>query len=347
MLNRGNFLDPTKRVEPGVPGFLHPLDGSLPANRRGFAGWLASRESPTTARAIVNRIWHAYFGTGLSATSEDLGSQGELPTHPELLDWLAVDLMENNWSLKSLHRTIVTSSTYRQSSTLTPELREKDPENRLLARGPRFRVDAEIIRDIALSIGGLLDRRVGGPSVFPPAPSFLFQPPISYGPKVWDEAKGVERYRRALYTFRYRSVPYPALQTFDAPNGDFACVKRSRSNTPLQALTTLNEPLFLDAARGLAAITMAHGKNDHDRIEYAFLRTVARRPSDTERSLLLRLLEQQSELFARPDAKPWELAASDPSSPPVLPAGETPARLAAWTAVARVLLNLDETITKE
>ncbi|MDX2038846.1 MAG: PSD1 and planctomycete cytochrome C domain-containing protein [Isosphaeraceae bacterium] len=347
MLNRGNFLDPTKRVDPGVPGFLHSLDGSLPANRRGFAGWLASRESPTTARAIVNRIWQAYFGTGLSATSEDLGSKGELPTHPELLDWLAVDLMENNWSLKSLHRTIVTSSTYRQSSTLTPELREKDPENRLLARGPRFRVDAEIVRDIALSIGGLLDQKVGGPSVFPPAPSFLFQPPISYGPKVWDEAKGVERYRRALYTFRYRSVPYPALQTFDAPNGDFACVKRARSNTPLQALTTLNEPLFLDAARGLAAIAMAHGKNDHDRIEFAFRRTLARRPSDTERSLLLRLLEQQSERFARPDAKPWELAASDPSSPPVLPAGESPARLAAWTAVARVLLNLDETITKE
>ncbi len=192
-----------------------------------FAKWLASRDSPTTARSLVNRVWQAYFGTGIVATSEDLGVQCEPPSHPELLDWLAVEFMENGWSLKHLHRLIANSATYRQSSRVTGPLLARDPYNRLLARGPRFRVDAEVVRDIALSASGLLDPKIGGPSVCPPAPAFLFQPPVSYGPKVWNEATGIERYRRAFYTFRYRSVPYPMLQAFDAPNGDFACVRRS------------------------------------------------------------------------------------------------------------------------
>ena len=243
-----------------MPSFLNPLPPGAPATRLTFARWLVDRNSPTTARSLVNRVWQAYFGTGLAATSEDLGLQCDPPSHPELLDWLAVEFMENGWSLKHLHRLIVTSAVYRQSSRPTPELLAADPYNRLLARGPRSRVDAELVRDIALAASGVLDPKIGGPSVCPPAPAFLFQPPTSYGPKVWNEAAGPERYRRALYTFRYRSVPYPMLQAFDAPNGDFACVRRTRSNTPLQALTTLNEPIYLECARGPGVADAQRGR---------------------------------------------------------------------------------------
>jgi hypothetical protein len=265
-----------------------------------------------------------------------------------LLDWLAVEFMENGWSMKGLHRLIVMSSTYKQSSKITPGLYALDPYNRLLARGPRFRIDAELVRDCALEASGLLDPAIGGPSVFPPAPDFLFQPPTSYGPKIWNEAKGPERYRRALYTFRYRSVPYPMLQTFDAPNGDSSCVRRSRSNTPLQALTTLNEPLFNECARALALKTLDDGGDtDADRLTYAFRRCVSRSPNPKESSALLALLDRQTAKFSEEGSKPWDLAAADPAAPPALPAGITPAQAAAWTAVSRVLLNLDETITKE
>jgi hypothetical protein len=216
-------------------------------------GWPSRGGWPIVARPqIVNRLWLAYFGVGLTSTAEDLGTQGELPSHQELLDWLAVELMDHGWSLKHIHRLIVSSATYQQSSVVSPELLAADPENRLLARGPRFRVDAEVVRDIALSASGLLIQTLGGPGVYPPAPEFLFQPPTSYGPKPWHFDLGRDKYRRSLYTVRYRSIPYPALQVFDAPTGDFACVRRVRSNTPLQALTTLNEPLMIECARALA-----------------------------------------------------------------------------------------------
>ena len=274
--------------------------------------------------------------------------QCEPPSHPELLDWLAVELMDHGWSLKHLHRLIVNSSTYRQSSRATPALLARDPYNRLLARGPRFRVNAEIVRDIALAASGLLEPKIGGPSAFPPAPAFLFQPPTSYGPKVWQEATGPDRYRRALYTFRYRSVPYPMLQSFDAPNGDFACVRRTRSNTPLQALTTLNEPIFMECARALALRTLRERSGpDRDRLDYAFRRCLSRKPTEAEAATLLDLLHRQVQRFEKPGADPWSLAADDPKKPPQLPMDATPAQLAAWTAVTRVLLNLDETITKE
>jgi hypothetical protein len=293
----------------------------------------------------VNRIWQSYFGTGIVATSEDLGKQAETPSHKELLDWLAVDLMDNGWSLKKLHKTIVMSNTYKQSSKVSEELHAKDPYNRLLARGARFRVDAEIVRDIALAASGLLNPKVGGPSVYPPAPEFLFQPPTSYGPKNWYEAKGADRYRRGLYTFRFRSVPYPMLQAFDAPNGDMSCVRRGRSNTPLQALTTLNEPLFLETARALALKTVREGgPTDKDRLRFAFRRVVSRPPSDKEADMLLTLLAKQ---VSKDGANAWELAADDPKHPPTLPAGITPGQLAGWTTISRVLLNLDEAITKE
>ena len=348
VLQRGDFLKPSKAVEPGVPSFLNPIPAGSSADRLAFARWLVDRGSPTSARSIVNRIWQADFGTGIVATSEDFGLQCEPPSHPELLDWLAVEFMEGGWHLKALHRLIATSAAYRQSSRATPALLARDPYNRLLARGPRFRVDAEIVRDIALAASGLLEPKVGGPSVFPPAPGFLFQPPASYGPKIWDEVKGPDRYRRALYTFRYRSVPYPMLQSFDAPNGDFACVRRTRSNTPLQALTTLNEPIFLECARALALRTLRDGGfDDATRLEYAFRRCLSRRPAGEEAAALLDLLHREVGRFEKPGADPWALAVDDPGHKPELPKDASPARLAAWTAVSRVLLNLDETITRE
>jgi hypothetical protein len=282
------------------------------------------------------------------ATSENFGTQSEPPSHPELLDWLAVQFMDQGWSLKKLHRLIVTSATYQESSKVTPDLLERDPYNRLLARGPRFRVDGEIVRDIALSASGLLDPAVGGPSVFPPAPDFLFLPPVSYSPKPWYESTGAAVYRRALYTFRYRSVPYPMLETFDAPNGDMSCVRRARSNTPLQALTTLNEPVFLAAARALAAHTLADGgTTDDQRLVFAFRRCVARNPNKMEKDDLLGFLQKQTRRYQTGELNPWDLLGGNDALAPLLPKNVTPAQVAGWTAVSRVLLNLDETITKE
>jgi hypothetical protein len=348
MLARGDFLKPGRTVTPGVPAFLHALPNDAPPDRLAFAKWLVDRNSPTTARAMINRMWQAYFGIGIVSTSEDLGKQSEPPSHPELLDWLAVEFMERGWSLKAMHRLIVTSATYRQSSHVTPELYARDPYNRLLARGPRFRVDAEIVRDIALAASGLLNPRVGGPSVYPPAPDFLFMPPVSYGPKNWYEEKGDNRYRRGLYTFRFRSVPYPMLQNFDAPNGDLSCVRRVRSNTPLQALTTLNEPLFLESAQALALRTLREGgQTDTQRLTYAFRRCLARTPTEQEIAELLGLFTRQKERIADGWVSPWDVSGFDSSQAAQLPKNATPLQLAAWTAVSRVLLNLDETITKE
>ncbi len=401
VLQRGDFLKPVKAVEPGVPAFLHPLPANAARNRLSFARWLVDPRSPTTARSIVNRIWQTYFGKGIVRTSEDLGTQSEAPSHRELLDWLAMELMKpamddgrstiaskdtvtrrredaanehdrrvsasprlratnassivhrpsskpTPWSLKHIHRLVVTSATYRQSSKVTPEQYAADPDNRLLARGPRFRVEGEVVRDIALAASGLLNPKVGGPSVYPPAPDFLFQPPASYGPKIWKTSTGPDRYRRGLYAFRYRSVPYPVLQNFDAPNGDFSCVRRGRSNTPLQALTTLNEPTFVECAQALALKTVREGgQTDVDRLTFAVRRCLARKPSAKESGVLLDVLDKNTKRFKVASANPWAIAAPDPKSRPELPPGITPAQLAGWTVVARVLLNLDETITKE
>ncbi len=347
-LERGDFLSPQEVQEPGAPAFLHPLAKGAEPTRLDFARWLADRRSPTTARAIVNRIWQACFGTGFITTAEDLGTQGETPSHPKLIDWLAVELMDNGWSLKHLHRLIVSSSTYRQSSAVTPELYGRDPSNRLLARGPRHRVDAELVRDIALAASGLLNRKVGGPSVYPPAPKFLFEPPASYGPKTWAQNTGSEQYRRAQYTFRFRSVPYPVLQNFDAPNGDVSCVRRARSNTPLQALTTLNESLFVECARALAERTLVDGgESDVTRLGFAFRSCVSRSPQDGELAILSAFLDEQRARFLLAEAKPQLLIGEPDQRALNLPGSISSCELAAWTALARVVLNLDETITKE
>ncbi len=367
LLKRGDFLRPDKTVTPGVPSFLHPLPPNAKPDRLAFARWLVDRNSPTTARSMVNRIWQSYFGTGLVETAEDFGMQSPAPSHRELLDWLAVELMEPrsqfavrgsqqqtaNWSLKHIHRLIVNSATYRQSSSVNPQStignsQSNDPYNRLLAHGPRFRVDAELVRDIALSVSGLLNPKIAGASVYPPAPGFLFERPFSYGPKVWKEEVGENRYRRALYTFRYRSVPYPMLQAFDAPTGDISCVRRTRSNSPLQALTTLNETLFVEAARALALkVVREGGVTDRKRMTYAFRRVLSRKPTEQELMELSGLFNRQKERLLAGELNAWNLATNDPDKAFALPKGVKMEELAAWTAVARVLLNLDETITKE
>ena len=351
ILKRGDFLQPDRAVQPGVPAFLHPLPPGEPPNRLTFAKWLVDRKSPTTARSIVNRVWQAYFGTGIVATSENFGTQWEAPSHPELLDWLAGEFMDSGWSLKKLNRLIVMSATYRQSSNVTPELEGKDPGNRLLARGPRFRVDAELVRDIALDASGLLNAEVGGPSVHPPAPAFLFVPPASYATKYWNEDHGTERYRRALYTFRFSGLtPYPILQAFDAPNGDSSCVRRARSNTPLQALATLNETLSVEAARALALRTSREGGTaDSDRVSYAFRLGAARKPSAQEQDVLLALLHKQGAAAGnglvqrardhRGFCGDGQVAAAGPIYT------ERLGRRGPRSSV--VVLNLDETITKE
>ena len=348
MLRRGDWLKPGQEVTFGVPAFLHPLPPGADGSRLTLAKWLVDRKSPTTARVLVNRVWQAYFGSGIVNTPEDFGLRCEEPSHPELLDWLACEFMDSGWSIKHLHRLIANSATYRQSSRVTPELYTKDPYNRLLARASRFRVEGEIVRDIALSASGLLNPAVGGRSVYPPAPDFLFQPPASYGPKVWKEESGAERYRRSLYIFKFRSVPYPMLQTFDAPNGDFSCVRRQRSNTPLQALVSLNETEFVECAQALARKTLEEGgTRDADRVTYAFRRALNRPPNADERKDLLALLEKEKRRIAEGWVNPLGLATARDEKPPELPGGATPTQLAAYTVVSRVLLNLDETITKE
>jgi hypothetical protein len=289
------------------------------ANRLALAQWLVSPGNPLTARVTVNRHWHAIFGRGLVRTTDDFGYQGEAPSHPELLDWLAVEFMESGWDIKKLHTLIVTSDTYRQSSKVLPEHLAKDPANRLLARFPRLRVDAEVVRDMALATSGLLSEQVGGPSVYPPIPDFLMLPPASYGPKVWPESKGADRYRRAMYTFRFRSVPHPALTAFDAPNGDCSCVKRTRSNTPLQALVGMNEPLMLEAAQALGQRMAKADGDDAAKLAFGFKVCTSRSPTVKELDVLKSLLSDERTRSPKTD----------------------------WAAVGRVLLNLDETVTKE
>ncbi len=344
ILARGDFLKPTEKIAADLPGFLH--DSPAKQSRLDFARWMVNRQSPTAARSIVNRVWQAYFGIGIVDTPEDIGSQGGIPSHPELLDWLSVELMENDWSLKALHRLIVMSATYQQSSAIRPDVSQQleDPANRWLSRGSRFRVDAEVVRDIFLSSSGLLNKKIGGRSVYPPAPAFLFQKPASYGPKNWAYETDAEKYRRAIYTFRFRSVPYPALQAFDAPSGEFSTVRRSRSNSPLQALTTLNESLFVECAQALALRVLTEGgENDRDRLSFAFRCCVARRPTDGETKVLLDVLQRQAKRFE--DDKVNSLKVIDENNSEVALA--TPAQLAAWTVVSRIILNLDETITRE
>ncbi|MDX1952892.1 MAG: PSD1 and planctomycete cytochrome C domain-containing protein [Verrucomicrobiota bacterium] len=351
LLDRGNWQTPKNKIMPGVPAFLHPMRGETPRNRLGFAQWLVDPESPTTARVTVNRIWQSIFGQGLLETPEDFGVRAPLPTHPELLDWLAMEFMKPadgnapSWSLKHVVRTIVGSAVYRQSSRVSREILEVDPRNRWLTRAPRFRADSEQVRDSALFASGLLHEKIGGPSFYPPVPESLFA--LNFVKIDWTPAPIPERYRRSLYMFRRRSMPDPVMASFDAPNGDFACVRRVRSNTPLAALTLLNEPVFVEAARHLALRTLKEsGPDETQRIQYAFRLCTSRVPKEHEIKTLKQLMDSQRRRLAEGWISALEIAFAENRLPP-LPDGTTPQDVAAWTILSRVLLNMDETMSKQ
>jgi len=317
---RGNFLDPGRVVEAGVPASMGAPGASAAGGptRLDLARWLVAADNPLTARVTVNRFWQQVFGTGLVRTSNDFGTQGEPPTHPELLDWLAIEFRERGWSVKRLLRTILTSATYRQSSHATRARFASDPGNRWLARGPRLRVDAETVRDIALSVSGLLCNELGGPSVFPPQPEGIWM--MTYSGDSWTASVDCDRYRRGLYTFWRRTAPYPTFMLFDATSREVACSRRPLSDTPLQALALLNDPAFVELAGGLARRMLAEGgATPAERAAYGFRLCTTRPPEADEVALLVGLYES-------------ELAVGD--------------ELTAWTLVANALLNLEETITK-
>jgi hypothetical protein len=335
----GDFLRKGAEVKPGVPTVLPPLPNKPSLTRLDLARWLVDRGNPLTSRVLVNRIWQRYFGLGLVETENDFGTQGLPPSHPELLDFLAVELMERGWRLKELHRLIVTSATYRQSSNARPDLRITDPRNRLLARQNRLRLEAEVVRDVALASSGLLAPVIGGPSVFPPQPKGVYS--FTQVPRTWTTSAGRDRFRRGMYTFFWRSASHPMLSVFDAPDALAACTRRNRSNTPLQALTLLNDQAFVECAQALADRTLREAKSDEERLTHAFRLALARRPNERERGILLRLLRQQKADLARAPQEAKGLAAPD------LPKGADVVEHAAWTMLARVLLNLDEFITRE
>jgi hypothetical protein len=337
--NRGSFVSPGERVYAAVPASLGSLPDDQPPNRLGLARWLVSPGNPLTARVAVNRYWETLFGRGLVATVEDFGTQGEPPSHPELLDWLAVEFVAKGWSQKSLLRQIVTSATYRQSSTLTPALRERDPENRLLARGARFRVEAEMVRDVALAASGLMSSKVGGPSVYPLQPEGVWNVP--YSSLKWETSSGEDLHRRSLYTFLRRSSPYPGLRTFDAPSREQCTARRVLSNTPLQALTTLNDPVFVEASRALADRMMAEGGGDAaSRLAYGHRLCTARLPGERDLAVLREFYERERTRFSREPEKAAVLLAGDAGAPEAC-------ERAALTMVANVLLSLDATLTRE
>jgi len=364
---RGGFLNKGERVFAATPAVLPPMPESAPINRLGLARWLVDENNPLTARVTVNRFWEQIFGHGLVETSEDFGTQGERPPHPQLLDWLAVEFMNpawnagdraihargdgvnpqsqspnpqsQAWSMKNLVRLIVTSSTYRQSSATLPAMLEKDPYNRLLARGPRFRMEAEMIRDVTLAAGGLLSRKLGGPSVFPLQPEGVWKAP--YSGEKWNVSKGEDRFRRSLYTFVRRSSPHPAMMTFDATSREYCTVRRVRTNTPLQALTTLNDEAAMEAARALARRLIEEGGDDlNARLTYGFRACVTRTPKEKEVERLAALYQLQLNNFDANATEAGKIARDNSTK-------ATAAEFAAWTMVANVLLNLDETLTKE
>jgi hypothetical protein len=339
-------------VTPATPAFLPAPPKGAPPNRLGLAKWLVAPEHPLTSRVIVNRYWQTVFGTGIVKTVEDFGSQGEPPSHPDLLDWLAVEFLEKGWDVKSFVRMLVTSATYRQSSAATPELVARDPENRLLARGPRYRLTAEFVRDQALAVSGLLDGRIGGVSVFPYQPPGLWEELMArsdgdqFTAQKYTPSHGADLYRRSMYTFWKRTSPPPSLGAFDAPDRETCTVRRGRTNTPLQALVLMNDPTYVEAARKLAerAIKEPGARATPDeRIAFAFRLATARKPTAEELAVLKKIYDAQLAHY-RSNAE---------AATKLLSVGESarddkldPIDLAAWTTVASTILNLDETITK-
>jgi mono/diheme cytochrome c family protein len=343
VLIRGDFLRKGEEARPGVPAFLPALksEGETPT-RLDLARWLTDPANPLTARVAVNRIWRNLFGRPLAVSVEDFGTRGEKPSHPELLDWLACEFSASGWSQKSLIRLIVTSATYRQASHARPELIDRDPNNTWLSHQNRFRPEAEVVRDVALSVSSLLAPRIGGPSVHPPQPPGISELTYANSAK-WVESRGADRYRRGLYTWFQRTSPYPMLMTFDAPDSNVCAAKRERSNTPLQALTLLNDAMFVECAQTLGRSTAQSTESGSvaSGVDELFARCLARGPTNEERTLLWSLFENLRAGF-QADAKAAKLAIG-PHHPP----GTDPAELAAWIAVARTILNTDEFVTRE
>lgn len=345
---RGNFMNKGPQVFAATPAVLHPLPDNAPANRLGLARWLVDENNPLVARVTVNRFWEQIFGRGIVETSEDFGSQSEPPVHPELLDWLAVEFMRPadkggcGWSMKKLVRLLVTSAAYRQDSKATPSLLEKDPYNRLLARGPRYRLEAEMLRDNALAVSGLLSRKLGGPSVMPLQPEGIWKAP--YSSEKWIVSQGEDRYRRGLYTFVRRSSPHPMLLNFDGTSREFCTVRRTRTNTPLQALNALNDEALFEAARALAQRMLNEAPAEvRPRLTFGLRLCVARRPQAAELARLATLYQQQLDYFNAHADEAARVVKNQikPATPCSTP------EMAAWTMVANVLLNLDETMTKQ
>jgi hypothetical protein len=324
------------------------MSRDLPPNRLGLAKWILDPSNPLTARVVVNQYWQQYFGTGIVKTAEDFGSQGEPPSHPELLDWLAIEFVRSGWDVKAMQRLIVTSATYRQSSRASRELIERDPENRLLARGPRFRLPAELVRDNVLAVSGLLNDKIGGPSVYPYQPNGVWEEMAfgeGYSGQSYTQSSSSDLYRRGIYTVWKRTVPPPSLTLFDAPDREKCTARRAVTNTPLQALVLLNDPTYVEASRALAARALHDGgKSDRARIDFAFKLATARTPNSQEQAVLLSALREFRSAYRQDQANASKL----------LSVGETktdsslgPGELAAWTTVASMILNLDETITKQ
>jgi hypothetical protein len=342
LLKRGAYDAPAEPVNPGTPESILPFAKELPRNRLGLAQWIVDRKNPLTARVVVNRIWRLHFGRGLVTTEEDFGIQGKLPTHPDLLDWLAGHFMEIGWNLKALNKLIVSSATYRQSSEANPELLVKDPENLLLARGPKHRLKAEEVRDSALAISGLMSGKIGGPSVKPYQPEGLWEESGTGKHYVQDQGEGL--YRRSLYTFWRRTAPPPSMLIFDAPTREVCTARRETTTTPLQALVLLNDPQFVEASRALAEKLLHENKENRTQmLDNACRLTLGRTPHEKERATLKRLFHEQltqfegdpssAEQYLKIGSRPWDKA---------LP----PAELAAATVLANTLMNMDEFVMK-
>jgi hypothetical protein len=348
---RGQYDRLGERVAPAVPASLPPLSSDAPGNRLGLANWLVDAENPLVARVVVNRYWQMFFGTGLVKTADDFGSQGELPSHPELLDWLASEFVSSGWDVRHLVRLIVTSATYRQSSQMLGDDWSHDPENRLLARGPRLRLQAEFIRDQALAVSGLLNRQIGGASVSPYQPPGLWEELASredganWTAQTYTQSHGADLYRRTMYTYWKRTSPPPTLVTFDAPDRETCTVRRARTNTPLQALVLMNDPTYVEASRKLAERIMIEAPAGLSaRVNWAFRQVLGRQPTSRQSQVLSQLFAEQLTRYQADRAAAEQLLA----------VGEAPrnteldvAELAAWSIASSVLLNLDETVTKE
>jgi len=348
VLFRGEYDQPRDAVQPDVPGFLLPFPAKAPRNRLGLAQWLTDPGNPLTARVVVNRFWASLFGHGLVKSVGDFGYQGDYPSHPELLDWLATHFIDSGWNVKELLRLMVTSATYAQSSDSNPDLNERDPENRLLARGPRQRLTAEMLRDQALFVSGLLYDKLGGPSVYPYQPTNLYKGIVvaaDYPGTHYDVSHGRDLYRRALYTWWKRTVPYPSLSIFDVPDREVCVVQRSETDTPLQALDLMNDPVQLEAARHLAERTLTEGGSSSlARLRFAFARATGREIRPDEADLISALLQKRLAAYrADPQGAKDYLSVGESKPNPSL----DPAELAAYANVASLILNLDETITRD